>query len=109
MNAGPPYTILPDGIRIAVRVTPRAHRDVLDGVDCDADGRAVLRIRLSAAPSDGAANDALLALVRTETGMRRSAIRLLSGATARAKMLLLTGDPADIARRLDRWIGDATK
>jgi len=109
VNADPPYTILPGGVRIAVRVTPRAHRDGLDGVDRDADGRAILRVRLCAAPSDGAANDALLALIRAETGLRRSAISLQSGATARAKMLLLTGDPADIAPRLDRWIATATK
>jgi uncharacterized protein YggU (UPF0235/DUF167 family) len=99
-----PYSIRPDGVRIAVRVTPRAHRDALDGIDREAGGGAVLRIRLSAAPSDGAANAALVALIRAETGIRRSAILLQSGATARTKILLLAGDPTDIRERLDRWI-----
>lgn len=109
MNDAPPYSIRDDGVRIAVRVTPRAHRDALDGIDRDADGQAVFRIRLSAAPSDGAANDALFALIRAETGIRRSAIRLLSGATARTKLLMLAGDPTDLRPRLDQWIMRGTR
>jgi uncharacterized protein YggU (UPF0235/DUF167 family) len=42
---------------LAVRVTPRAGRDGIEGEWRDADGREWLAVKLAAAPSDGAAND----------------------------------------------------
>lgn len=77
----PPRILQPGGFRLAIPVTPRAHRDRLDGVKPDADGRPRPRIRLAAAPADGAANAALVDLVRAETGLRRSTVHLLSGVT----------------------------
>ena len=102
-----PYAIVPDGLRLAIRVTPRAHRDGLDGVEPGADGRPQLRIRLRAAPADGAANATLIDLVRAETGLRRSAIQLTAGATGRSKLLFLAGDPAKLRAMVDAWIARA--
>ncbi len=49
-----PYSATTNGIRLAVRLTPRASRNGLDGIGLDADGRPVLRIRLTAPPVEGA-------------------------------------------------------
>ena len=84
--------------RIRVRLTPRAGADRLDGV---VDG--VLRARVAAAPVDGAANEALCRLLSREVGLSRSAIRLVSGATARVKTVELDGVGEEDLRA--RWPG----
>jgi len=44
---------------VSVRLTPKGGRDSIDGVDTLADGTAVLKARVRAAPSEGEANAAL--------------------------------------------------
>lgn len=75
-----------DEVRLALRVTPRGGRDVIEGVR---DG--TLRIRVAAAPVDGGANDAVIRLVAEALGVPRSSVRLVTGATARTKIVAVTG------------------
>ncbi len=89
------------GLRLMIRVTPRAGRDAIGGLGVDADGRSLLLVRLAAAPVEGAANAACIALLATALGVRRSAIRLDAGETARIKRLHVAGDAAAIAARLE--------
>jgi uncharacterized protein len=78
-----------------VRVTPRAGRDVL------ALEGGVLRIRLAAAPVDGAANAALLSLLATRLRIPMRAVTLLRGATSREKLVAIAGlSAADFWQRL---------
>ncbi|WP_288456027.1 DUF167 domain-containing protein [uncultured Sphingomonas sp.] len=78
---------------IAVRVTPRGGRDALTaGTD------AHLAARLAAAPVDGAANEALVALVAKQFGVPRRAVTLVAGQTARVKRLAIAGDATALAR-----------
>lgn len=102
-----PYQIVPEGVRLALRLTPRANRNGLDGLVADAEGRVALQVRVAAPPVEGAANAALAAYLADSLGLRRSEIRILSGETGRRKMVLLSGDGAAIADRLATWIGDA--
>lgn len=95
------------GIRLAVRVTPNASRNELDGVVVGSDGRPMLQLRLTAPPVDGAANTALIEFLAAELKMRRSAIRIFSGETARLKRLELEGEPSAIAERLIEWMSRA--
>ncbi|WP_298092126.1 DUF167 domain-containing protein [uncultured Sphingomonas sp.] len=81
------------GLQIAVRVTPRAGRDAL--VAGTAEHMAA---RLAAAPVDGAANAALIALVAKTFGVPRRAVRIVAGETARLKRLHLDGDAEMLAR-----------
>ena len=53
----------PDGLVVTVRLTPKGGRDAIDGIEQLADGRAVLKARVRAAPSEGEANAALIRLV----------------------------------------------
>ena len=85
-------------LRFAVRLTPRAGRDAVDGV---VDG--ILRVRVAAPPVDGAANDALLRLLASELDVPRRAVRLVSGDTARQKVVA-TGD-IPIEAIVARWPG----
>jgi hypothetical protein len=87
------------GVDLALHVTPRASRNAIEG----ADGEGRLRIRVSAAPVDGAANDAVVALLAAELGVRRSAVILIAGATSRQKRCHIDG--MDAAPLLERWPG----
>jgi uncharacterized protein (TIGR00251 family) len=104
MNAPLPCTVGTDGVRLAVRLVPRARRTGLDGLAVDADGRAVLQIRLAAPPVDGAANKALIAFLAGALAMRKSDIAIRSGETSRLKILQLSGDGPAIAARLAAWV-----
>ena len=48
---------------LTVRLTPKGGRDAIDGIEQLADGRAVLKVRVRAAPSEGEANAALVRLL----------------------------------------------
>lgn len=85
---------------LAVRLTPRGGRDAIDGWALDADGRAYLKVRVASPPVDGAANTALLAFLAKTLKMPRSAVRLVSGDTARVKRLELDGLTSDDLERV---------
>lgn len=104
-----PYALLPDGVRLAVRLTPRASRTGLDGIVTGADGRLVLQVRVAAPPVEGAANKALVAYLAAALRLRKSEIRIASGETARQKLLVVTGEATAIAARLDAWIAAAAR
>ena len=95
-----PWTVAGDGLRLSVRLTPRGGRDAIDGIETLADGRSVLKLRVRAAPSDGEANAALVALLARELDLPRSTLTLAAGATARLKTVALTGEPQALATGL---------
>lgn len=101
-----PWTVDGEGLRLSVRLTPRGGRDALGGIGTGADGRAVLQVRVAALPLEGAANAALVALLAEALRMRRSDIAVLSGETARMKVLRLAGDGPALAGRLAAVLGD---
>lgn len=79
---------MPDGpeVRFAVRVTPRAGRDGILGVEA-----GVLRIRVAAAPVEGAANAAVVGVIAEALGRPSGAVRLVQGARGRDKVVGVTG------------------
>jgi uncharacterized protein (TIGR00251 family) len=88
-----PFSLEADGLRLAVRLTPGAKADSIEGAETDAAGKAWLRIRITAPPVDGKANAALIKLLAKRWRLSKSAIAITSGATARTKILSLQGDP----------------
>lgn len=73
--------------RLTVRVTPRAGRNAVEGQGED----GVLRVRVTAAPADGKANDAVVRAVARAVGVPPSRVTLVSGAASRVKQLEITG------------------
>lgn len=73
-------------LRLSVRVQPRSSRDEIQGIK---DGR--LRIRTTAAPTDGKANKAAIRLLADYLGVAPSRIRLVRGMTQRNKLFVVEG------------------
>ncbi|WP_379065439.1 DUF167 family protein [Mesorhizobium sp. UC22_110] len=90
----------PDGIDLFVRLTPKAASDALDGAETAADGRSHLKARVRAVPEKGAANLALEKLVARALAVPLSSVAVVAGGTARLKTLRVSGDPAELARRV---------
>jgi len=89
-----------EGIRVAVRVTPKSGRDALEGVAHDANGKSVLKTRISAAPEHGKANSALVLLLSEQFGVPKSAVTILRGIRTRVKQVHIRGDKEKLAARL---------
>jgi uncharacterized protein (TIGR00251 family) len=100
-----PYAATEGGVRLALRLTPRASRNGVDGVVADAEGRPLLKLRLKAPPVEGAANEALIAYLAKNLSLRKADIIIRSGETGRIKILHLAGDSAAILQKLDAWLG----
>jgi uncharacterized protein len=76
-------------MRVTIRVRPGSARP---GVGGEHDGALVVRV--SARAVDGKATEAALAAVADAFGVRRGAIRLVSGALSRTKIVEIeAGDP----------------
>jgi uncharacterized protein (TIGR00251 family) len=97
-----PWAVSADGLVVTVRLTPKGGRDAIDGIEHLADGRCVLKARVRAAPSDGAANGALLRLLAQVLRVAPREIALIGGATSRVKRMLIKGDVRAVAMALER-------
>jgi uncharacterized protein YggU (UPF0235/DUF167 family) len=85
---------VPDGIEVALKVTPRARRAAIAGQAEDGDGRMWLLAQVTAAPESGRANLAVVALLAEALGVAPSACELVAGAASRRKRVRVRGDPA---------------
>jgi hypothetical protein len=84
------------GVRLGVRVVPRASRAEVGGIR---DGRLVVRV--TAPPVEGAANDAVLDVIAGALGIPRRAVSILAGATHREKTVVIVGlTEAEVRQRL---------
>jgi hypothetical protein len=73
---------------VQVRVQPKARRN-----EIVEQAGAVLRVRVTAAPADGAANRAVIALLAEAFGVAPSRVALVRGATSRDKLFRIERRP----------------
>jgi uncharacterized protein len=83
-------------LRVAVRVRPGASRDAVGGRY----GGDKLVVAVTARAVEGAANRAVIDSLAVAFGVRRAAVEVVSGLTARSKTVLIRGDRAALERRL---------
>ena len=84
--------------RLRVRVAPGSGRSEIVGRQGDA-----WKVRVGAAPERGRANAALLELLSKQLGVRQSELSIVSGHTARTKVVELRGlSSVQIADRMGR-------
>lgn len=89
-----------DLLVVRVRLSPKSAFDRIGGIEFLSDGSPVLKVRVRAVPQDGEANRALCQLFAKSLAVNASAIELESGATARIKILAVSGDAAGLAAKL---------
>ena len=99
-----PFAAAAGGVRVAVRVTPRASRPGIAGVGVDTAGRTFLKVRVGAPPEGGKANAALTKLLAAAWDVPRSCVRVVSGAKDRRKTVHVAGDAPALVERLRRSI-----
>jgi uncharacterized protein len=95
VDAGP-ATATKDGVRLTVRVAPKASRSRVVGV---ADG--ALKVAVAAPPQDGKANAALIETIAEAFGVPRRDVVLAAGAASRRKLVDVAGDPARLLARVE--------
>ena len=94
--------MVPGGLSVSVRLTPKGGRDAIEGVEHLADGRAVLKVRVRAAPTEGEANAALIRMVAKSLDVAQRQVTLAAGAAARIKRLMIAGDGVKLAAALEK-------
>ena len=82
-------------VRVAVHVQPRASRSEIIGQHGTA-----LKVRLQAPPVEGAANEALVRLLAKALNVPERSVRVVAGATSRAKTVEVDGTTEDAVRAL---------
>jgi uncharacterized protein YggU (UPF0235/DUF167 family) len=87
-----PWRAAKGGLQLAVRVSPKAARDGIDGLTDTPQGPAV-RVRVRAVPDDGKANAAVEAVVARWLGLPGTKVTVAAGRKARVKVLEIDGDP----------------
>ena len=93
-----------DGLKVAIRLTPRAGRTAIAPEVAEGPAGPAFRAQVTAAPSDGAANAALVALLAKTWRLPKSAIEIAAGAKDRNKTVLLRGDASALRATIERWM-----
>ena len=103
-EAAVPWRPTDGGLRLSVRLTPKAARDAIGAIADGPDGLH-LAVKVRALPSEGAANAALEKLIARWLGLPQRDVSLAAGGKSRLKSLHLTGDPGELAGRLRDKLG----
>ena len=104
-----PFQAVAGGVRVRLKVTPKAKRAGIGGLLAEPDGgqgrnERALKVAVTAAPEAGKANAAVIALLAKEWGVAKSAISVVSGATDRRKIIEIRGQSAELMQRLQAWL-----
>ena len=82
-----PYKKTKDGITIEVKVEPRSSRKQITGII----DNTILKVKLTAPPVDGSANEQLIELISESTGVKKSQIKIIRGLSSKRKLVGITG------------------
>ena len=86
--------------QIAIRVTPRSAKPGIGRWRETADGREELEVRVSEAPADGAANEAVVKLLAKALGVSRAQVAIIAGQTSRHKRVSVPFGAGEVRERL---------
>lgn len=86
-------------MRLTVRVRPGSSRTRVGGAYGDGPD-APLIVAVTARAVDGKATEAVLEVLAAAFGVHRRAVTLISGGTARTKVVEIAGDERDATQRL---------
>lgn len=103
-----PFAPSPGGVTLAVRLTPKAGRERIEGLRATPDG-AVLAVAVTAPPEDGKANAALTALLAKRLRMAKSAVRVTHGGKSRNKTVAIDGNSEELMDKLTALVNESRR
>ena len=106
MGGNAPFSSHKSGVRLSVRLTPKARQAGVYGLALGADGAAYVKAGVSAPAEDGKANRALIKLLARALNLPASSMTIATGAAARHKSIQIVGDVAEIKKRLGLFCGE---
>ena len=101
MAEASPLSAASGGLRLAVRVVPKAARSRIVGLVDDAGGSKALKIQVAAAPEDGKANDELLSVLAKALSLPRRDLALVAGGASRRKLIAIAGEAGSLRSRVE--------
>ncbi len=101
-----PITLHAKGVRLAIKLTPKAAHNRFSSVEKSADGSAYLKAYVTVVPENGKANKSLIKMLSKSCKLPASDISVASGVTSRNKQLLIVGNGQELTLRLRKWIKD---
>lgn len=99
-RASVPWRQIGDAVELRIRLTPKASRDEICGLEVTLDGPAI-KARVRALPADGAANAAVEKLIAKWLGVPKTSVVVSHGMKSRMKVLAISGDCASVTQRLE--------
>ncbi len=85
-----------NGLSFDIHVNPHASRADISGIS-----EGVLKLKVTAPPVDGAANEACIGLLSKKLNLRKSQIKISTGARGRKKTILVSEiSKADLEQRV---------
>lgn len=103
MAEASPFAAVAGGVEISLKVTPKAKREGITGERADAAGKPLMLVSVTAAPEDGKANAAVIALLAKQLGRPKSSLSVIAGQTDRYKRVLAEGDSATLLPAFEDW------
>ncbi len=90
-------------VLITIRVHPGASRTRVGGAGGEPGHDRMIAVWVTQRAVEGKATEAALRALAEALGLRRRALRLVSGVRARTKVVAVDDPPPDLAERLARW------
>lgn len=82
-----PYRKSKNGITIEVKVEPRSSQRGIAGVM----DQTILKVKLTAPPVEGAANEQLIEVIAEELKVKRSQVKVIRGQASKRKVVEISG------------------
>ncbi len=92
------------GLKVAVNLAPKASANRVGGVDDGGDGKARLKVSVTAAAEGGKANAALIKLLAKTWRLPKTLFKITAGPRSRRKTLLIEGDAEILLEKVKRWV-----
>ncbi|WP_119680009.1 DUF167 domain-containing protein [Indioceanicola profundi] len=91
------------GVRVHLRVSPKASRTAVQGIAESAPGRMAVKVAVTAPPENGKANEAVLKLLAKEWRLPKTSLEVVAGGADRSKIIHVAGETAELLPRLTDW------
>jgi len=104
VNEIPPIRETRNGLSFDIRVNPHASRAEIAGFV-----QGLLKVKVTAPPVEGAANEACIALIAKKMGLRKNQVKIAAGSKGRTKTILVSEiTKTDLEQKLRALTSDSS-